>query len=188
MLDQSSTIQIRLDFDDLVKSRRLYREVNSNDSMFRFLLCVIFLSLGIPYLIYLLKLKWDGQDNLSFAFAIAIFFCLLGVEVLLDLFQKLVLWLAFRRNRKNYTEAREVIFDERGVKARLSKAKAEYKWSYFNKGIEGPEHFLLVFGKAAYLIIPKRVFQSEKDVDVFRDLLKSHLAAFEQKLKIPFNY
>jgi len=60
---------------------------------------------------------------------------------------------------------------------------AVYEWNFY-EAFEGRTLFLLTYGKGKYSTIPKSAFQTENEIDTFREILKGHLTSFRQELRI----
>ncbi|MCL2670683.1 MAG: YcxB family protein [Clostridiales bacterium] len=70
-----------------------------------------------------------------------------------------------KRNRIVYT------FHDEQIETQSKDTRSEYAWAFFAKAHETPAAFLLVDGQDFVHIFPKRCFESEVDLDAFRELL-----------------
>lgn len=68
-----------------------------------------------------------------------------------------------------------VSFDSKGMVSQAGDARVELPWDHFEKLIESPRCFLLVYCSRGYATIPKHAFADETQMDEFRQLASSHI-------------
>lgn len=181
------TIQIHLEYSDLLHASRLYRAATT-DYAGRRMAGFVSLLLGGCYLAFLLTQSLDALQDSIWSFAMAIILIFMGLVFIFDLIPTLFLWLAFRPNRNRYSEPLQAIFDEHGMAIHQENADAQYKWGFFKTAVEGRREFILIYDVNLYYVIPKKVFRSNEEIELFKSMLKSNLVTFEQKLKIPMDF
>ena len=69
----------------------------------------------------------------------------------------------------------EVTFDEKGMVSQSSVGRVELAWDAFQKLIESPRCFLLIYSKYGYVTLPKRAFADEEEINRFRALTGEHI-------------
>jgi len=92
-----------------------------------------------------------------------------------DIVTPLRVWMSIKRNIKLYTGEYELIFDHEGVHAKSGVLGGYVSWEGYNTVLESDKVFLLVYGRWFYTIVPKRVFADEKEMGVFREMLKGKI-------------
>ncbi len=70
----------------------------------------------------------------------------------------------------------EVAFDQNGMVSQSSVGRVELAWDAFQKLIESPRCFLLVYSKYGYVTLPKRAFADEAEIERFRTLVGERIA------------
>ncbi len=55
--------------------------------------------------------------------------------------------------------------------------ESQLRWLFYKNAMESDAFFLLMISKRSFSIIPKRIFTSEAELDLFRALLESKLGA-----------
>jgi hypothetical protein len=186
--ENTLTLQIHLEFPDVLHANRLYRASTSADYAGRPILGVISLLIGGFYLAHLLTQPLDALNDSIWSFVIAIILLFMGLVFIFDLIPTLFLWLASRRNRKRNSQTHQTIFDEHGIAVHQQNADAQYKWGFFEAVVEGRREFILIYGVNLYFVIPKKAFQNDEEIEFFKSMLKSNLVIFKQKLKIPLDF
>ncbi len=96
----------------------------------------------------------------------------LGVAEWFDLFSlnRLRTKLAFRRNPK-FREEYHLTFSRESIHFKTITLDSTLQWMHYERVIENPTLFLLMYGKSLYTLIPKRAFASDAEIDSFRALL-----------------
>ena len=70
----------------------------------------------------------------------------------------------------------QVTADDSGIVGRNSQMETTYQWSGFTGFREDRSLFALRLGKKMMMVVPKKSFESEPDVERFRDLLRRNIA------------
>ncbi len=101
----------------------------------------------------------------------------IGIIILLaaPLVRRLVSKRKWRREPFYHAE-HEVTFSEDGIYFRMGQTESNLNWMYYQRWVESPEGFLLVYGNDSFNLLPKRAFGDEKLVGDFRTLVKKKLA------------
>jgi YcxB-like protein len=82
--------------------------------------------------------------------------------------------MLYRRN-PDLQHPVDVIADETGITFRSPGSTTRLEWSRYKRLIEGPDVFVLVFGKDLIHIIPMEAFVAAEDGDEFRRLARKAL-------------
>ena len=78
--------------------------------------------------------------------------------------------IAFRRNPK-FREEYHLTFSSESIHFKTTSFKSTLKWTQYERVIESPTLFLLMYGKGFYTLIPKRCFDSFEETNAFRTLV-----------------
>jgi len=78
--------------------------------------------------------------------------------------------IEFQRNPK-FREEYHLTFSRENIHFRTASLDSTLQWTHYERVIESPDLFLLMYGKGLYTLIPKRCFNSEEEVTAFRALL-----------------
>lgn len=70
----------------------------------------------------------------------------------------------------------ELTADDTGIMAKNPQMETNYQWSGFTTYAESRGLFALKVGKRMLMVVPKDSFESEADVEGFRDLLRRNIA------------
>ena len=62
-----------------------------------------------------------------------------------------------------------------GVTASNSFGQGTYPWSHFHKWKEGKSLLLVYYSDVLFIIVPKRCFDRQEDLDRFRNLLLTNV-------------
>ena len=124
------------------------------------------LVLAGAYLVYAAGVRW--WTVIWFALAPVEWFDLLSIR-------PLQIFVQFRFNPK-YREEYHLEFDDDGLHFKTSSIDSRMAWSFFNRVIESDKVFLLIWGKMAYSVIPKRAFRNPEEIDEFRQLISWHIS------------
>jgi hypothetical protein len=124
------------------------------------------LVLAGAYLVYAVGVLW--WTVIWFALAPVEWFDLLSIRPLQILLQ-------FRFNLK-YREEYHMEFDDSGLHFKTSTIDSHIAWSFYNRVIERDRIYLLIWGRMAYTVIPKRAFRSLEEIEVFRQLISQHIS------------
>jgi hypothetical protein len=182
------TIDVRLNFNDILRADRLYRASSSNryqsDRVFGFL------ALFFGILEWVIIFLWPGQEQtgVDLSYVLASVLCLGGLAFIYDWIPAARLWLQYRSYSQLYTQPYQASFDEHGMTVEKENASSTFKWGYYQAAVEGSKEFILIYGKDLYYTIPKTSFQSQGDIEAFRTILRNNLAYFKQMLKLPMDF
>lgn len=78
--------------------------------------------------------------------------------------------IEFRRNPK-FREEYHLTFSRDNVHFKTASLDSTLQWTHYERVIETPDLFLLMYGKGLYTLIPKRCLTSNEDINTFRSLL-----------------
>lgn len=123
---------------------------------------LVLLCLG-AYLTYAAGVRW--WSLIWFPIAIAEWFNLLSIDPLL-------VWYSFKFNPK-FRESALLTFDESGIHFQTNSIESRIRWDFFNSLLENDTLYLLVYGRRAYSVIPKRAFKTKTDLTDFDKLVHS---------------
>lgn len=73
----------------------------------------------------------------------------------------------------NLHDSVQYIFDETEIHVSNASSQTTHQWSAFQKAVEMPEWFLLYQNKTVFNPLPKSAFDSETELQRFRNLLKT---------------
>jgi len=96
----------------------------------------------------------------------------IGIGVTILLFSLLQWTYLVRRLRRtwNQIDPIELVVDHEGIVATAKGVRSNVQWSRFLRLKESESHFLLYTSADLYHIVPKRGFDGQHDIDVFREL------------------
>lgn len=163
---QSAAISINFinKLDDHIQAQRiLYRRgiMAKLDKV----VAVLLFGFGI-YCLAFVGLRW--WTMIWFPLAVAEWFNLLS----------LTQWrtkINFRRNPK-FREEYHLTFSRESIHFKTALLDSTLQWTHYERVIESPDLFLLMYGKDLYTLIPKRCFKSNEDMDAFRTLVSRTIA------------
>ncbi len=115
---------------------------------------------------------WLGMDRQWAGLALLVPSCVL--LLLIFLATVIIPPLAYRAQPKLLYPYR-LVFTEHGIDFHTASVDAQLAWDLYTQWVESPEAFLLYYGKGAFSLIPKRVFQDRSELDAFRRLLSGRL-------------
>jgi hypothetical protein len=114
-------------------------------------------------------LLWGYSETTLYTFAIGAIF--LGLLFFLNY----VLPKIHFRQQPKFREQYRLWFSDEGISFKTNSVDSMLKWTHYHEVWEGPKFFLLIYGKAAFSIIPKRVFVNKDQENAFRTLLEKHV-------------
>jgi hypothetical protein len=79
--------------------------------------------------------------------------------------------IEFQRNPKFRAEY-HLTFSGENIHFKTVSFDSTVKWTHYQRAIESPSLFLLMYGKGLYTLIPKRCFVSNDEIDAFRALVR----------------
>src|ERR1041385_5314141 len=82
----------------------------------------------------------------------------------------------FRGDGK-FRDRYELTFSDEGVQVKTSQIDSKMAWSLYTKFVEGRDMYLLLYGKDTRMMtaVPKRVFSSNDQEQLFRELVTRHI-------------
>ncbi len=83
--------------------------------------------------------------------------------------------IAFRRNPK-FREEYHLTFTPENIHFKTASIDSSLPWTNYERVIESPELFLLMYGSGLYTLIPKRCFTSNEEMNAFRALVRQTMA------------
>jgi hypothetical protein len=122
---------------------------------------VLLFGFGV-YAVWAAGLRW--WTAIWFPLAVVEWFNLLSLDGI-----RARVW--FRRNPK-FREEYCLTFSPENIHFKTASIDSTLHWTYYERVIESPTLFLLMYGKGPYTLIPKRCFNSDDELDAFRALLK----------------
>ena len=84
-------------------------------------------------------------------------------------------WFEFRQHSNLLSRKKNVSYSSEGIAIKSEMSEEFVKWQAFELAIENHEYFLLVYAQKLYKIIPKRAFQNEEEIRLFRSTLAEQL-------------
>lgn len=121
---------------------------------------VLLFGFGV-YCVAFVGLRW--WTIIWFPLAAAEWFDLLSLS-------KLRTKIDFQRNPK-FREEYHLTFSRANIHFKTAAIDSTLQWTHYERVIENPNLFLLVYGKGLYTLIPKRCFGAEAEINRFRALL-----------------
>jgi YcxB-like protein len=76
-----------------------------------------------------------------------------------------------------HSKPSKVTFGEDGVHAQTSTYDLTRKWIAYSRLLESKQLFLLVYGKRLYATITKKAPTDEKQIELFREMVKSKIGS-----------
>jgi hypothetical protein len=78
--------------------------------------------------------------------------------------------IEFQRNPK-FREEYQLTFSDENIHFVTPSIDSTLQWTHYERVIESPDLFLLMYGKGLYTLIPKRCFNSNEKINAFRTLV-----------------
>jgi hypothetical protein len=75
-----------------------------------------------------------------------------------------------------YQSEHSVDFSEEGIHYLMGQVESDLDWQYYQRLLESPEGFLLIYSNDSFNLFPKRAFASEELINDFRALATSKLS------------
>ena len=88
--------------------------------------------------------------------------------------------LAARRkwDKEEFYRAEHIVsFSDEGVHYLLGSIESNLDWKYYQRFLESPDGFLLIYGEDSFNLIPMRAFEDRKMIDAFRSLAIAKLGS-----------
>ncbi|HKX32234.1 MAG TPA: YcxB family protein [Blastocatellia bacterium] len=116
---------------------------------------------------------WFFLNNLNLLAAIGL---PLGLAIIFapPLLRRFSLKRKWRREPLYHTE-HTVSFSEEGVNFLMGRVESNLRWNYYQRMLESPEGFLLIYGNDSFNLFPKRAFPNQEALATFRDLAAKKL-------------
>lgn len=86
-------------------------------------------------------------------------------------------WNARRKwEREPFYQIEHIVsVSEDGVEYQMGQTKSTLNWLYYQRLLESPTAFLLVYGNDSFSLMPKRAFENQEMIDRFRELTTKSL-------------
>ncbi|ABQ92357.1 YcxB family protein [Roseiflexus sp. RS-1] len=98
----------------------------------------------------------------------------LGLFTWFDPVPLLIVWSTFRSSPP-LRQTVEAMFDQRGAHFRFGTERVSRPWDRYLSFVESDRVFVLIHGRWAYSVVPKRAFASPQAIDAFRELLRAKI-------------
>lgn len=98
----------------------------------------------------------------------------LGVFTWFDPVPLLMVWSTFRGSA-SLRQPFDAVFDQRGARFQFGKERVNRPWERYTSFVESPQVFVLIYGRWAYSVVPKRAFADPQAIDAFRALLRAKI-------------
>jgi hypothetical protein len=79
--------------------------------------------------------------------------------------------IEFQRNPK-FREEYHLTFSRENIQFKTLSFDSTLQWTHYERAIESPSLFLLMYGKGLYTLIPKRSFIPHDQIEAFRALVR----------------
>jgi hypothetical protein len=83
--------------------------------------------------------------------------------------------LAFRSEAK-FRDDYSLTFSEDGILFRTAHIDSQLQWSLYSRAVVDEHSYVLYYGSRQFTVIPKRVFQSGEQQQIFEQLLTQHVS------------
>jgi hypothetical protein len=149
----------------------------SSDTIFRLALFTLMVGGGLVILSFLID---DFPLWVSLSLTILIEVAVL-YQVLVSLPRK------YFRGDLKFRDRWEFTFSEEGLLARTQQIDSKLAWSLYTRVLEGPEIFLLIYGKdlRTMTLVPKRAFENEAQQNAFRELVTRQITKRDSSQILP---
>jgi hypothetical protein len=82
--------------------------------------------------------------------------------------------MAFRREPK-FRDEYSLTFSQEGIHFRTAHIDSQLQWNLYSRALVDPHSYVLYYGSRQFSVIPKRVFQSAEQQQIFEQLLTQHV-------------
>lgn len=103
----------------------------------------------------------------------------LGLFTWFDPVPLLIVWSTFRSS-PTLRQTVEAMFDQRGAHFRFGTERINRPWERYQSFVESDRLFVLIHGRWAYSVVPKRAFADSQEIDAFRELLRAKIRPSHQ--------
>jgi len=83
--------------------------------------------------------------------------------------------LAFRREPK-FRDDYSLTFSQEGIHFVTAHIDSQLQWSLYSRALVDAHSYVLYYGSRQFTVIPKRVFQSAEQLQIFEQLLTQHVS------------
>ncbi len=83
--------------------------------------------------------------------------------------------LAFRREPK-FRDDYSLTFSQEGIHFGTAHIDSQLQWSLYSRALVDAHSYVLYYGPRQFTVIPKRVFQSAEQQQIFEQLLTQHIS------------
>lgn len=128
-------------------------------------------------LLLIVSALWFFLDSLN-VYAIIVLAAGLTVLLAAPMIRRWIVWRKWRRE-PFYRIEHIVSVSEDGVKYLMGQTKSDLDWLYYQRMIESPAGFLLIYGNDSFNFLPKRAFQGEEMIIAFREMAMKKLKGHE---------
>jgi hypothetical protein len=98
----------------------------------------------------------------------------LGLFTWFDPVPLLLVWSTFRSSPA-LRQPIEAVFDRKGAHFRFGAERVSRTWDRYQSFAESDRVFVLIHGRWAYSVVPKRAFADHQAIDGFRELLRANI-------------
>jgi len=117
---------------------------------------------------------WFFLDDLDLRAVIGL---AIGIIIVIGL--PLIRRLSWKRKWEReplYRSEHEVSYSEEGIRFLMGHVESNLDWKYYQRMLESPEGFLLIYGDDAFNLLPKRAFANDEMINQFRKLAAAKLS------------
>lgn len=185
-------ISYQLTHEDYIEAKQInvFKRPGLIYKMSSYLLAITIPFFGIVYLIrinnpnFMIIQYFQSSNNYSTSYDNLFWGLLLIITGLPLLFSEicpkydlLTRWKISRAYKKNFViqQPRKVEINEVQIRIVLDSYREIRSWKNYIKFVESSKMFLLYYDKEEYQIIPKRAFNPESDINLFRNLLQNKI-------------
>jgi len=106
----------------------------------------------------------------------------LGLTLLLAVAFILIPPMVFRSNPK-FRDEYALTFSPEGIRFRTVHIDSQLQWSLYTRALIDENSYVLYYGTRDFTVIPKRIFSSAEQQEVFDDLLTQHVSEVVRRTK-----
>jgi hypothetical protein len=121
---------------------------------------------------------WHSPDSHLFgmvAFGISAVFALMLIAAF-----TVIPYVVFRRDPK-YRDDYSLTFSPEGIHFRTAHIDSQLQWSIYSRVLVDAHSFVLYWGSSYFTVIPKRVFQSVEQQELFEKLLAQNVSTIVRR-------
>jgi hypothetical protein len=79
------------------------------------------------------------------------------------------------RSQPKFRDDYSLVFSPEGIQFRTANIDSNLQWSMYDRALIDAKSFILYYGKQQFTVIPKRVFGSAQQLEVFETMLRKHV-------------